>query len=299
VESLRLIGINTPERGECFADEAGEALAALTPAEGQISATIDVSDRDANGRLLRYLWIGDLSVNEELVRRGAAISRRYPPDVALAERFEVAQAEARETRRGLWAPDACGPAADAYVRTVDVVFDAPGDDNFNLNEEYVIILNDGVNPVDLSGWSVKDESASHRYRFPEGFVLTPGETLTLRTGCGDDFGTELFWCTVGSAVWNNDGDTVFIMDPNGNTHDSHTYSSPSSAAAPEPPASTPAAGAAPIAGGCDPSYPDVCIPSPPPDLDCGDIPHRRFRVLPPDPHRFDGNDDDGLGCESG
>jgi micrococcal nuclease len=52
-------------------------------------------------------------------------------------------------------------------------------------------------------------------------------------------------------------------------------------------------------GNCDPAYPTVCIPSPPPDLDCGDIPHRRFTVLPPDPHRFDGNDNDGIGCESG
>ena len=50
--------------------------------------------------------------------------------------------------------------------------------------------------------------------------------------------------------------------------------------------------------GCDPAYPDVCIPSPPPDLDCGDIPHRGFRVLPPDPHRFD-RDGDGVGCEGG
>ena len=48
--------------------------------------------------------------------------------------------------------------------------------------------------------------------------------------------------------------------------------------------------------GCDPSYPDVCIPPYPPDLDCGDIPFRRFRVLPPDRHRFDG-DHDGIGCE--
>ncbi len=49
---------------------------------------------------------------------------------------------------------------------------------------------------------------------------------------------------------------------------------------------------------CDPSYPDVCIPPPPPDLDCGDISYRRFRVLPPDPHKFD-TDNDGIGCESG
>jgi len=48
---------------------------------------------------------------------------------------------------------------------------------------------------------------------------------------------------------------------------------------------------------CDSSYPDFCIPSPPPDLDCGDIPQKRFTVLPPDPHRFDG-DNDGIGCES-
>jgi micrococcal nuclease len=53
----------------------------------------------------------------------------------------------------------------------------------------------------------------------------------------------------------------------------------------------------PDGGGCDSSYPDVCIPSPPPDLDCREIAYRRFRVLPPDPHGFDG-DHDGLGCES-
>lgn len=50
-------------------------------------------------------------------------------------------------------------------------------------------------------------------------------------------------------------------------------------------------------GGCDPAYPTVCIPPPPPDLDCGDITFRRFTVLAPDPHRFD-NDHDGIGCES-
>lgn len=50
-------------------------------------------------------------------------------------------------------------------------------------------------------------------------------------------------------------------------------------------------------GNCDPAYPDVCIPSPPPDLDCPDVPFRRFTVNPPDPHGFDG-DHDGIGCES-
>ena len=48
---------------------------------------------------------------------------------------------------------------------------------------------------------------------------------------------------------------------------------------------------------CDPSYPDFCIPSSPPDLDCKDIPQKRFTVLQPDPHGFD-RDNDGIGCES-
>jgi micrococcal nuclease len=42
----------------------------------------------------------------------------------------------------------------------------------------------------------------------------------------------------------------------------------------------------------------VCIPPRPPDLDCGEISYRRFQVLSPDPHGFDG-DNDGVGCESG
>jgi micrococcal nuclease len=49
-------------------------------------------------------------------------------------------------------------------------------------------------------------------------------------------------------------------------------------------------------GRCDPSYPDVCIAPPPPDLDCADVPYQNFRVVGADPHRFDG-DRDGIGCE--
>jgi hypothetical protein len=49
---------------------------------------------------------------------------------------------------------------------------------------------------------------------------------------------------------------------------------------------------------CHPSYPDFCISPPPPNLNCNDISGRRFTVLSPDPHGLDGNDNDGIGCES-
>lgn len=57
-----------------------------------------------------------------------------------------------------------------------------------------------------------------------------------------------------------------------------------------------AAPVAPVAK-CDPAYPDFCIAPAPPDLDCKDIPQKRFKVLPPDPHGFD-KDGNGVGCES-
>jgi micrococcal nuclease len=74
---------------------------------------------------------------------------------------------------------------------------------------------------------------------------------------------------------------------------------PQGFAAPAAPLASSPAPAAPAArGNCEPSYPDVCIPPGPPDLDCGDVSYRRFRVLAPDPHRFDA-DGDGIGCETG
>jgi micrococcal nuclease len=62
------------------------------------------------------------------------------------------------------------------------------------------------------------------------------------------------------------------------------------------PPPTPTPSPTPRSGSCDASYPTVCIPPPPPDLDCDQVPYRRFQVIGSDPHRFDG-DNDGIGCE--
>lgn len=64
-------------------------------------------------------------------------------------------------------------------------------------------------------------------------------------------------------------------------------------APPVPPPATPS----PTPAQCDPSYPGVCIPPAPPDLDCPQIGHRNFTVVGADPHGFDA-DNDGVGCES-
>lgn len=221
-EPLRLIGINAPEDGECLSSEAARRLGELVESP-PIVLESDVSDRDQHGRLLRYAYAGGVFVNEVLVEEGLAIARRYEPDTARAAELEAAQARAETNGLGMWAPDACGDPSSGAIQIGDIHPDADGDDNLNLNDEWVEVVNAGTGRVDLTGWSLKDESASHRYEFPSGFTLEAGATVRLHTGCGDDSSASLFWCSQGSAVWNNSGDTVFVLDPSGNVVASRSY----------------------------------------------------------------------------
>jgi endonuclease YncB( thermonuclease family) len=221
--TVRIIGINTPESGECFAEEATDALAALVADEELVLVT-DRSDVDQFGRALRYVeTAGGVDVGAELVAGGFAIARRYPPDDARADTYAELQQAAQDERRGLWAPDACGASdLDGVEIVVEINADAPGDDGQNLNGEWVRFTNAGDDVVDLDGWEVADESASHRYRF-SGLRLDPGSSVTLFSGCGTDDATSRYWCTSGSAVWNNSGDTVFLRDGRGNIVVSLSY----------------------------------------------------------------------------
>jgi len=216
--TVRLIGVNAPEDGECFSDEAAAALTDLL-ADREVTLLGDESDLDQYDRLLRYVEVGGLDVNEELARLGVARSRAYPPDTARQASFDAAEADARAAGRGLWAADACGPATsvEGDVVIVAVLADPPGSDEADPNAETATLANGGGGPVDLSGWVLKDTSSSHRFTFPEGFVLAAGAQVVVHTGCGADTATDLHWCNQGSLVWNNDGDTAYLEDPAGNT----------------------------------------------------------------------------------
>jgi micrococcal nuclease len=64
---------------------------------------LDVRARDQYGRLLAYVWVGDLMVNAELVRLGYAQVMTVPPNVRHQALFVKLQREARAAGRGLWA----------------------------------------------------------------------------------------------------------------------------------------------------------------------------------------------------
>ena len=103
-ERVRYIGIDTPEisQNECFALEAKKKNEELVLGK-RVRLEKDVSERDKYGRLLRYVYVGNIFVNDYLVRNGYAYAVTYPPDVKYSERFLQAQREARENKRGLWA----------------------------------------------------------------------------------------------------------------------------------------------------------------------------------------------------
>lgn len=106
-QKVRYIGIDTPETVhpsepvQCFGKQASEKNKELVGGK-IVYLEKDVSETDKYGRLLRYVWVGDIFVNDYLVRQGYAQSSTYPPDVKYQDQFLQAQREARENNRGLW-----------------------------------------------------------------------------------------------------------------------------------------------------------------------------------------------------
>ncbi len=78
-ERVRLVGIDTPEKGRCGADEATFVLAALTLNK---TVTLEPSDedRDKYGRLLRYVLVDGVDAGGQLLAQGYAIPRYNSTD---------------------------------------------------------------------------------------------------------------------------------------------------------------------------------------------------------------------------
>lgn len=106
-QTLRYIGINTPETKhprkpvEYMGQEAAARNKELVE-DKRVRLEKDVSETDRYGRLLRYVYVGDTMINEQLVLEGYAQAATFPPDVKYQERFREAERQARENKVGLW-----------------------------------------------------------------------------------------------------------------------------------------------------------------------------------------------------
>jgi len=62
----------------------------------------DVTNTDDNGNLLRYVYVGDTQINEEMLRQGAARLSLTPSDTKYGARLQQVEQAARLNKIGLW-----------------------------------------------------------------------------------------------------------------------------------------------------------------------------------------------------
>lgn len=99
-------------------------------------------------------------------------------------------------------------------------YDAPGDDRYNLNGEYAVIKNTGSVTVNLKDW-VLDADDGQRRALPS-YSLSPGVTVRVHTGSGTNTTGHLY-LGYKAPIWNNDGDTGRLYDPNGVRASTYSY----------------------------------------------------------------------------
>lgn len=106
-QKVRYIGIDSPETTSkdettnCFAELSLNKNKELV--EGKmVKLEKDISETDKFDRLLRYVFVDGLFVNEYLVKEGYAKVSTFPPDVKYQEVFKNEEKTAREDNKGLW-----------------------------------------------------------------------------------------------------------------------------------------------------------------------------------------------------
>ena len=105
--SVRYIGVNTPGAGmfrrpvEPFGREAADRNVELVEGR-QVELEEDASDLDAAGNLLRYVYVGDVMVNEALLQEGIARLAPMGRNTRYAAELRAAEDEARNAPIGIW-----------------------------------------------------------------------------------------------------------------------------------------------------------------------------------------------------
>jgi micrococcal nuclease len=211
---VRLMGINTPERDECYGPEAEERLIELV--DGQ-AVSLEEVGRDQFDRTLAYLWLGDLLVNFDQVAEGFAIASTPEEDDPHGDDLVEAEDAAFDARAGMWSETACGASGPIPPIEVDgsaSSFDPPGPDEDILDQELVAFSSE--EQVNLGGWVLRDESSQHRCHLPSGAFIDPSAGLVVTS-------VDPCWEPGDSSVWNNGGDMALLLDASGRVVTRHRY----------------------------------------------------------------------------
>jgi endonuclease YncB( thermonuclease family) len=210
VLEVRLLGVNTTEKGECFADEPKTFLI-----DNVKDATVglEMAGVDQFGRTLGSVWLDEEMINLILVSEGFAIAITPDESDPYGEELLAAEELAYKEGLGLWALDACGNSASIPKVSLDPAasqFNPTGPDDVNLDEEYIVIVNESDREVAMDGWTLRDESSRNRLVFPNGTIVAVGSSLRISSGCS----TTPAWCGT-TPIWNNGGDMALLLDETG------------------------------------------------------------------------------------
>lgn len=98
---VRYIGIDTPEIGSYYADEATNRNRQLVEGKS-IKVERDILSMDKYQRILGYVYVGDIMVNEDLLKNGYANILIIEPDVKYRDKLSKAFDSAKINKVGLW-----------------------------------------------------------------------------------------------------------------------------------------------------------------------------------------------------
>jgi len=198
-ESVRLLGINTPERGEKYYQEAKEFLE-MVVLNKTINLKFGKDKYDRYGRLLAYVFFNEVNVNKELVDEGYA--NIYFPEGKDEYYNSLVKAWAHCIKNNKYL---CEKSEDKCAECVEVK-------ELDAKNDRAVLHNKCSFSCDLSGWTIKDEGRK-RFAFPD-FTLRSNKEVSIITGNNTDTGNTLFWKKE-TYVWTETGDTLFLRDKEG------------------------------------------------------------------------------------
>jgi micrococcal nuclease len=134
-DTVRLIGIDAPELSQPGGEMSREYLAHLLLGN-PITLERGSEDRDKYNRLLRFVYIGNLCINEEMIRQGYA-EARYLPENPIRDYYLQLEIQAEVTKAGLWSDNIFQPRSCIDWDTNLPVIDWVNADNYY--NQYVII----------------------------------------------------------------------------------------------------------------------------------------------------------------
>lgn len=183
-ETLRLIGINTPETVdprkpvECFGIEASNrAKELLTNKKVRLESDSSQGERGIYGRLLRYVWLEDGTFfNKQMIIDGYANEYTYNTPYKYQNEFKQAEKEARENKRGLWADDACSSYVDSSTDTSSPAVPNQSSDKYYTSSYHTSIY---YYPAECDGWKSLSEKYLESYDSLEALLqVYPLKTLS-------------------------------------------------------------------------------------------------------------------------